>query len=252
MVFISFVTSGKKRKALANQYFRFKQFTIYQEKTAMKVGTDGVLLGAWANINQAEKVLDVGTGTGLIAIMMAQRSSGKIHAIETKKKAYQQAKENINNCPWADRIQIHHTSFQDYVLHTNCLYDLIVSNPPYFGDSLSPPAKDREQARHTKTLSHDDLIKGSLKILNYNGLLSVILPYREGCSFIRLAENNGLYCIRKTYVKPNPNKNPKRLLLEFSYHPGEPAENHLVIEKSGRHDFTKEYRMLTGDFYLYF
>ena len=218
----------------------------------MKVGTDGVLLGAWANINQAERILDVGTGTGLIAIMMAQRSAAKIHAIEPEKKAYLQASENINNCPWSKRIQIQHTTFQEYILHTNCIFDLIISNPPYFADSLPPSEKARNQARHNKTLSHYDLIQGSLKILKPEGRLSVILPYREAHSFINLAEDNQLFCIRKTYVKTKPEKQPKRILLEFSYHSQKPTEDHLIIEKGGRHYFTKEYRALTSDFYLYF
>lgn len=218
----------------------------------MKVGTDGVLLGAWTSINHAERILDVGTGTGLIAIMMAQRSTAEIHAIESEKKAYQQARENINNCAWKDRIYLKHISFQEYVSYTNYDFDLIVSNPPYFINSLSTPEEDRNQARHNKTLSQHDLIRGSLKILKTNGRLSVILPYREGHSFIELAGESGLYCTRKTYVKPTPGKNPKRLLLEFGRHQREPGKNHLTIEKGGRHDFTVEYKTLTADFYLYF
>ncbi len=237
---------------MGNQYFRFKQFTIHQEKTAMKVGTDGVLLGAWADINRAARILDVGTGTGLIAIMMAQRSGAEIHAIESEKKAYQQARENINNCPWADRIYLKHISFQEYVSQFNCYFDLVVSNPPYFINSSSTPKEDRNQARHNKTLPHHDLIRGSLKILKADGRLSVIMPYSEGHSFIKLAGESGLYCTKKTYVKPTPGKRPKRLLLEFGRYQRDLIENQLTIEKGGRHNFTEEYKALTTAFYLYF
>jgi len=218
----------------------------------MKVGTDSVLLGAWTNVGQAENILDIGTGTGLVAIMMAQRSDADIHAIELQKNAFQQARENIYNCPWSDRIQIQYVSFQEYASCADRSFDLIVSNPPYFIDSLSPTREDRYQARHNSTLSQEDLILGSLKILKSDGRLSVILPYREGHSFIDLAGRNGLYCSRKTYVKPNPNKNPKRLLLEFSFQQIKPEEKHLTIEKGERHNFTREYRSLTRDFYLNF
>ena len=218
----------------------------------MKVGTDGVLLGAWTNIGEAEKILDVGTGTGLIAIMMAQRSSAEIHAIESEINAYQQARENIRNCPWSERIYIQHTFFQKYVCTIERPFDLIVSNPPYFINSLSPSTEDRYQARHNKSLSQEDLIRGSIDNLKTDGRLSVILPCRESYSFIDLAGQNGLYCNRKTYVKPRPYKKPKRMLLEFSFQQAEPREAYLIIEKDDRHHFTNEYRTLTRDFYLKF
>ncbi len=237
---------------MANPYFRFKQFTIWQDKTAMKVGTDGVLLGAWTGIGRAKRILDVGTGTGLVALMMAQRSTAEIHAIEPESKAFEQAVENINNSRWPERIHLSQITFQEYIQQTSHAFDLIVSNPPYFRDSLHSPDEERNRARHAQTLSGKDLILGSLKIMKEEGRFSIILPYREGHEFIELAKQNGFHCTRKTYVKPTPDKSPKRLLMEFSRQTFKTKQDYLIIEKGGRHNFTEEYQNLTRDFYLYF
>jgi tRNA1Val (adenine37-N6)-methyltransferase len=242
----------QKSKILTNSFFRFKQFTIRQDKTAMKVGTDGVLLGAWANVSQAKRILDVGTGTGLIAIMMAQRSSAEIHAIEPESKAFEQAVNNVNNSPWPDRIHLSQVNFQEYIQQTPYGFDLIVSNPPYFKNSLQSPKEERNQARHARTLTGGDLIQGSLKIMNDKGKLSLILPFNEGREFTEIAVKQGLHCIRKTYIKPTPDKDAKRMLMEFSRQSLETIEDHLIIDKGERHNFTEEYRNLTRNFYLYF
>ncbi len=150
----------------------------------MKVGTDGVLLGAWADCDNAKRILDIGTGTGLIALMMAQRSQAQIDAIEIDEHASEQAIENVNRSPWASRVNVINKSLQDYSKVENKAYDLIVSNPPYFQNSMFAPDKKRTDARHNSNLELEDLLKGAKKLLSNDGKLSIILPYLEGNMFI--------------------------------------------------------------------
>jgi tRNA1Val (adenine37-N6)-methyltransferase len=216
----------------------------------MKVGTDGVLLGARADVSYAKKILDVGTGTGLIAIMCAQRSDAKIDAIEIDKESYQQACENISACPWFDRIKAHHISFQEYINNTKSIYDLIVCNPPFFRNSLKAKNKSRNLARHCDTLPFSDLTKGSSGILGNQGRLAVILPLNETGIFIAEASGFGLFCIRKTYIKTKQVSPSKRIIMEFAKTPENCREEILVIGKENH--YSEEYKQLTGDFYLAF
>lgn len=237
---------------MPNDYFKFKKFTVDQDQTAMKVGTDGVLLGAWANVEGAMKILDVGTGTGLIALMLAQRSGAIIDAIEIDKNACMQAQENVNHSPWANRIRIIHQSFQDFSKSTSEKYDLIVSNPPYFQNSLAAPEENRTKARHNRSLELVDIINGTLKCLTELGTLSLILPYVEGNLFIAKAAEKGLFCVRQTNVLPKPKRKPKRLLLEFQRIKKHFIQDHLVVELNKRHEYSEAYKNLTRDFYLAF
>ena len=235
---------------MANDYFSFKQFTIHQDKCAMKVGTDGVLLGAWADVSKSKRILDVGTGTGLIAIMLGQRTSARIDAVETDKNAYMQACSNVRNSPWGSRIQVHHTSFQEYAAQTNCSYNHIVSNPPYFINSLKNPGKSKETARHTSTLSYDDLLINAFSLLDDEGILSVILPYEESKLFIIMAQEVGLFCNKKVHVIPCPGKPAKRVLMQFVGKSGKLLEYELLIEQGKRHQYSEEYINLTKEYYL--
>lgn len=218
----------------------------------MKVGTDGVLLGAWANIINSKTALDIGSGTGLIAIMLAQRGLNLVDAVEIDINACQQAAENIKACKWNNKITLHNSSFQNYIKNCTQKFDLIISNPPFFIDSLEPPEKERAIARHNNTLTFNDIIVGVKILLADNGLFSVILPYVEGCIFIAEAAKFDLYCNRKTEVKPSPIKKTKRLLLEFATKKLPLVENTLIIDSGDRHDYTIEYKELTSDFYLAF
>ena len=219
----------------------------------MKVNTDGVLLGAWIKANNASSILDIGTGTGVVALMLAQRNaSAKISAVEINEAAAVQAQENIDNSPWRDRILLFCQSFQNYAKQTNERYDLIVSNPPYFVDALLPPSDVRKQARHANDLSHEDLLFGVKKLLLPNGIFAVILPVVEGLNFIQLAENNQLFCVRKTTVYGIRHKSPKRLLLEFSTNKIPLFEDELCIRESGSDEFSEAYKVLTSEFYLNF
>ena len=238
--------------------FKFKQFTIHQDRTAMKVGTDGVLLGAWTPITStATKVLDIGTGTGLIALMLAQRllkcnaySNFAIDAIDIDQLSIEQATENIKNSPFASRIKTHFKSLQEYSPSEK--YDAIVCNPPYFVASLKCPDASRTQARHTDSLSFDELLQHSSRLIKEDGSLSVILPINEGNTLINLASQYGFRLKEKVEVHPTPTSEPKRLLIHLIKSNNQSIENiksSLTIEIS-RHQYTPEYIALTREFYL--
>ena len=218
----------------------------------MKVGSDGVLLGAWTDTTNAKKILDVGTGSGLISLMLAQRANNaQIHTIDIDESAVFQAQENVNISPWASRITVEHTSLQNFATSYNDLYDLVVSNPPFFNQSLQTPEANRTQARHTVSLPHHDLILCSKKLLHPQGRMAVILPVTEGEMFVEIAKNEGLFCTRKVVVFPKPNVSAKRLLLEFSLVERNVLEqSELVIESEIRHVYSKEFALLVKEFYL--
>lgn len=231
--------------------FKFKEFTIHQDQCAMKVGTDGVLLGAWTSLDkQPESILDIGAGTGLIALQLAQRSSAEIiDAIELDDDAYEQCVANFEASPWADRLFCYHAGFDEFVEEIEDTYDLIVSNPPFYAEDVTSNNKSRDKARQTSSLPFDELVQGVSQFLTKNGIFAVILPYKEEERFIELAQNIGLFPNRITRVKGNPDTEVKRSLMEFSFHKNEPIIDILVIEK-GRHQYTKEYVELTQAFYL--
>lgn len=233
--------------------FQFKQFKIKQDKCAMKVGTDAVLLGAWIKTGEAKHILDVGTGTGIIALMLAQKSNALIDAIDIDRNAVEQAQENVANSPFKENVSVFHKSLQSFSNEIKRKYDLIVSNPPYFVDSSKAPDETRNFARHTDELSFDDLLDGVKKLLEPNGSFCLILPFKEGSVFIEKARHAGLFCNHITRVKTRKDKEePKRLLFCFSFKEKEMMEDEIVIELNERHQYTPEYIELTKDYYLNF
>jgi tRNA1Val (adenine37-N6)-methyltransferase len=236
---------------MSNQSFRFKQFAVRQEKSAMKVGTDGVMLGAWAAIGDANNILDIGTGTGLIALMLAQRCNAKIDAVEIDEPSAQQAKGNVANSRWSNRVNIFCSSFQHFAKEANIKYELIVSNPPYFVKSLKSPEVARTVARHNELLPHHELIEGINTILAENGRFAGIFPYIEGNVFVAKASNYGLFCTKRVNVLGKVNGPVKRLLLEFERKPKTLVEETLCI-RGDSSEYTAEYIRLTKDFYLAF
>lgn len=235
-----------------NNYFQFKQFKIIQEKSAMKVGTDGVLLGAWVNTENARTVLDVGTGTGLIALMLAQRSDAKITAIEIEKSAAVEAVENVRNSIWHNRISVHHISFQEFAETAKKTFDLVVSNPPFFSHAVKSSNKNKSLARHTDQLPFYKLIQGTAKLLNPDGRFAVILPIPEAKDFIQTSIFYQLNLIRKTEIIPAPPRKPNRVLLEFSRNSGTHHSESLTILSNDGISYSEAYKNLTRNFYLNF
>jgi tRNA1Val (adenine37-N6)-methyltransferase len=237
---------------MPNQHFEFKQFKINQDKCAMKVGTDAVLLGSWVDATEAKSILDIGTGTGIIALMLAQKSEAKIDAIDIDENAFIQAQENVIACKWKSRINVYHISFQDFAASTNSKYDLIVSNPPYFIDSSKANLESRTAARHTDSLSFEELLKGVIHLLDKKGKFCVILPYKEAELFRDLAETKKLHIQKILRVKTRADKSEKRLLMQFEFNPTTFSESSILIEENERHVYTEEYKQLTKDYYLAF
>jgi tRNA1Val (adenine37-N6)-methyltransferase len=247
----------QKNQALINKgdkmgapFFSFKQFTVYHDKCAMKVGTDGVLLGAWADVSSAKTILDVGTGSGLIALMLAQRCEAMITAIDVETSAVEQANFNVANSPWANRITNIEISLSEYVERPNVLFDLIVSNPPFFKASLTNPDKKRTIARHAELDFHNELILSAKKMLTSNGRICLILPVAEGNECIRFASEQSLFLTKKVQVYPKLSAPVKRLLLEFSISETSLIESDLVIESDSRHQYSDQFVQLVEDFYL--
>jgi tRNA1Val (adenine37-N6)-methyltransferase len=236
---------------MANNYFTFKEFTIYQDRTAFKVGTDGVLLGAAADVKGRKRILDIGTGTGLIAIMLAQRSNAEIVAIEPDRESFLQASRNISLCRWNKRIKIEQTDLQNFNTDEG-KFDLIVTNPPFFNDSLQNPDPRKSAARHDVELTRTEILDGVSRLLDNEGRFQLIMPYVEGNIFIAEAALYGFYCNSILKIRPLPTSDIRRMVLSFSRTRQKPSEKFLTIERGKRHEFTEDYISLTRDFYLKF
>ncbi|WP_299012789.1 methyltransferase [uncultured Polaribacter sp.] len=234
--------------------FKFKEVTIHQDKTAMKVGTDGVLLGAWCTVdNYTDTILDIGSGTGVIALMLAQRCDAMtIDAVEIDENAYEQTVENFEQSDWGDRLYCYHTSFTEFadeIAEEEETYDVIVSNPPFYTDDFESENEGRNKARFTSALSFEALLSGVAKILAKKGVFSVIIPFKEEESFINLAKAQNLFLNRVCHVQGNETSAIKRSLLAFSFEKKDVEKNTLIIEIE-RHKYTQDYIDLTKDFYL--
>ncbi|MDM9630317.1 tRNA1(Val) (adenine(37)-N6)-methyltransferase [Robiginitalea aurantiaca] len=234
-----------------NPDFRFKAFSIRQDRGAMKVGTDGVLVGAWASLeHNPDAILDIGAGTGLIALMLAQRSGAEIiDAVEADAEAFEECVENFEASPWADRLFCYHTGFAEFASEIEEPYALIVSNPPFFQEQVGSGNPARDQARQASALPFETLIDGVVRLLAPEGRFALILPVNAEASFLKKAQRRGLFPRRRTRVKGNPQASVKRILLELSRQEEPCIENTLTIELE-RHQYTPEYTELTREFYL--
>jgi tRNA1Val (adenine37-N6)-methyltransferase len=228
--------------------FRFKQFSIQHDRCAHKVGTDGVLLGAWADVSEASRILDVGTGSGVVALMMAQRSSPDAHidAIDISFDDCEQAIENVAASPWPEKVNVQHIALQHF---ESDAYDLIVSNPPFFIDSAKPPNEERTRARHTESLAPEELLYHARRMLNTEGKLCLILPVTEAQRFISFASSLQWHCTRLCEFRARVTKPVERILFQLELHMHPTEKESLILYEQGE-VMTPDYRNLTRDFYL--
>ena len=236
--------------------FTFKQFQVNQDRCAMKIGTDGVLLGAWTPlINNPYNVLDIGAGTGILSLMLAQRSNaapnnvGIIDAIEIDEDAYEQCVENFEASPWGDKLFCFHAGLDEFVDEPEDEYDLIISNPPFYTDDYKSDNTSRDLARFEDALPFEELIEAAALLLSDNGIFSVIIPYKEEERFVVMCKILDLFPLKITRVKGTPTSEIKRSLLAFCRIEQTALIDELVIEIS-RHNYTPEYIELTKEFYL--
>ena len=231
--------------------FKFKEFTVSQDQCAMKIGTDGVLLGAWASVaHEPNSILDIGAGTGILALMLAQRSTAEtIDALEIDENAYAQAVENFESSPWGDRLFCYHAAFLEYVAEIDEEYDLIISNPPFYSEDYKTEDSQRDLARFQDALPFEHLLAGTTKLLSENGEASFIIPFAEEEKFVAIALKCGLFLNKVAHVQGTQTSSIKRSLLAFSFQQKTVEESVLVIEIA-RHQYTEEYINLTQAFYL--
>ena len=232
--------------------FQFKQFAVQQDRCAMKIGTDAVLLGAWCPIkNNPFSILDIGAGTGILSLMLAQRSNAsQIDAIEINDEAYEQCVENFESSPWGDRLFCFHAGLDEFLDEPEDEYDLIISNPPFYSENYKTDSAQRDLARFQEAMPFEDLIEAVRLLLSENGIFAVIIPFKEEEKFIDLCAEVELYPIKVTRVKGTPTTEVKRSLLAFKrYELSVLTADELVIE-TARHQYTEDYIALTKDFYL--
>lgn len=232
---------------MSNPYFSFKRFTVRHDRCAMKVGTDGVLLGAWADVAGARRILDIGTGCGLIALMLAQRSRARVTAIDIDEAAAEQARENAAASPWAERITVERADARAY--RPGVRFDAVVSNPPYFAESLRCPDGRRNAARHADRLTFDELAEAAARLLAADGSFSAIVPADGAERLAEAAFRHGLHPARRTWVRTKPGAPPRRALLAFRPSPSDCAADELAVE-SAPGTYSPAYAALTRDFYL--
>jgi len=234
-----------------NKPFLFKQFTVHQDRCAMKIGTDGVLMGAWISLeNNPNSILDIGAGTGIIALQMAQRSKAEIiDAIEIDGDAFEQCVDNFENSPWDDRLFCYHTSLEDFVQEFDDKYDMVISNPPFYSENYKSSNESRDKARFNKSLPFNELIESASRLLSNQGVFAVIIPRKEEEKFIKTASKVNLFPKRLCRVRGNDTSEEKRSMLEFSFEKVSLKIENLTIETS-RHNYTEEYKRLVESFYL--
>jgi len=241
-----------KRLGNETDVFYFKQFHLKDDRSTMKVGTDAVLLGIAADVTKAKTVLEVGTGSGVISLILAQRSDAIIEAIDIDEDSITQARENVDESPWKDRIRLIHTSLQDHLKHSRTRYDLIASNPPYFSRSFKSGKAKRNLSRHDDSLTFDDLLKASGKLLTDRGQLWVILPTLEGSQFRNKALVAGFHLLQILQVIPKAGKDANRAIMGFSREKADKIKENTIILRDENNEFSTDYMAFAHDFYIDF
>ncbi len=236
---------------MSSKPFKFKNFQVNQNQCAMKIGTDAVLLGAWTSLkNQPFSILDIGAGTGILSLMLAQRSAAEvIDALEIDDLAYEQCVDNFEQSPWGDRLFCYHASLEEFANEIDDQYDLIICNPPFFAEDYKTKNSQRDLARFQEAMPFEHLLESVSKLLNKNGVFAVVIPYNQESYFISIASKLGLFVNKILHVKGNPSSEIKRSLIEFSYDEQNNIKEDLTIEFD-RHQYTPEYINLTKEFYL--
>ncbi|PLV49996.1 methyltransferase [Erwinia sp. E602] len=241
-----------QKAALRANGFTFKQFFIAHDRCAMKVGTDGVLLGAWAPVAGVQRVLDIGSGSGLIALMLAQRTAAdvQIDAVELDPAAAGQAQENVAASPWPSRVSVHQADILSWAQQCAHRYSLIVSNPPYFTPGSACASDERAAARSTTTLTHEALLTCAENLIAEEGFFCVVLPEDAGSRLVALAQQRGWHLRFRTDVADNDTRPPNRVLLALSPTPGEQLLDRMTIRGADNH-YSEAHCSLTRDFYLF-
>ena len=229
--------------------FQFKQFTVEDDRSSMKVGTDAVLLGSWACPENRLYTLEIGCGSGLISLMLAQKMKGFITAIDIDKDSAEQAHQNFMASKWNNKLESIHTSLQQFLKQSYKKFDIIISNPPFFNNSLNSPYKNRTLSKHTNTLSYPELVKGIKKLLKQDGIVYIILPYEESKEFIFLMRKADFCLSKECLVIPKENKEANRILMEFSYKDSELTSEKLYIRNKDN-SYTEKYKQLCKDYYV--
>lgn len=231
--------------------FNFKRFHVFHDKSSMKVGTDAVLLASLVEMSDYKEILDIGSGSGVISLICAQKSVAYISAIDIDANSVEQANENFELSRWNNRLKASEISLQEFAKSANTKFGLLISNPPFFENALKSPIETRNKARHNDTLSSEDILKSARQLLQTNGKLAIILPFTEGEGFISIASSHQFYLQRRIEIQPKPSKIANRLALEFVLSPTESRTEYLIIREEGN-DYTEAYRQVTKDFYLAF
>lgn len=245
------MTEAAANKPLRRNGFTFKQFFVAHDRCAMKVGTDGVLLGAWAPVKQASRILDIGSGTGLVALMLAQRTSEHVlvDAVELENDAAGQASENFAESPWLSRLKVFAEDINLFTQRSARQYDLIVSNPPYFESAVACRDEARNAARYTETLTHDALLRCAGQLITPNGTFCVVLPYEIGLAFEKAAQQQDWHTQARVDIRDRPGKPLNRMLLALTKQPQETQYHELALREQ-LNVYSAEFRELIADFYL--
>lgn len=235
---------------MSDSFFTFKQFRVLHRKSIMKVGTDGVLLGAYVDCSNVKRILDIGTGTGLLSLMLAQKCDALIHGIDINAEAVEVARFNVEQSPWADRIEVFQSSVQNFAPTEK--YDLIVSNPPFYTTDVVAPEKGRALARHDLSLNISDLVISIDRLMSQDGCCYVIYPIEQSKVFEDDALSRGMSVARRLYISSSPESQPIRIIMKVCRAKSIAEDDYLFIENGTRHDFSEKYKSLTRDYYLKF
>ncbi len=240
----------QKNAKMPDQPFRFKQFSMYHHRSTMKIGTDAVLLGIWTEVKGANRVLEVGAGSGVISLLLASRNAeSKIDAVEIDEDSCVEAGENFANSPFAERLRVLKDDFNAFVAVNKTKYDLIVSNPPFFVNDMKSTDPKKKLARHTGTLSYEQLVRGVVEILNEKGKFSLVLPYSQRRNFLNICTRNGLWLQKELLIFPKPCKEPNRVNMQLGFEKKSLISEKFIIRNEDG-SFTQMYLKTVGDYYI--